>query len=309
LRDGSIGGLEYATIPLQGTKGLQTVVDICKEMRIRTRYDKSCSLHVHMGGIPRTESFFLALFKVLLAIEDEFYSMFPLYIKYNYGVKQKHYTKKFPMNETLMLMDPVITDNNIKRNFSILFKFLSSNQSYEKYFNDLSNVEYHPSDPKGNSKWNIKSRYYWCNLIPLLFGNKKTVEFRVHTATLDENKIINYLIICSSILEYTIKNTKSILENPFIFSGMNISDIIFHSNSKQKSTFFDSIYSYMQERKDYVYKCVKNGDIIADEDNFYNNNIIKWSDDKKLSINDKRFFEDYLSPVTNTIYGVPDPNF
>lgn len=305
LRDGSIQGLEYATIPLKGQKGLQTVIDICREMKKRTRYNDSCALHIHMGGIPRTEEFFLALFKVLMAIEDEFYSMFPIYMKYNYGIKRKHYTKKFPINETLMLMDPVITSDNIKRNFSILFKFLSSNQSYDRYGFDLKNVEYHPSDPKGDSKWNIKSRYYWCNLIPLLFGNKKTVEFRVHTATLEENKILNYLIICSSILDYVKNNTTALLTKPNIYTGMNIRDIIFNANQNQSSLFFDSIYDYMQQRKDYVYRCVKNGDIKADEDKFNPYYLIHWDNKKEASL--PSFKRRGRSPYFNTLAASTPP--
>jgi len=277
LRDGSIPGLEYATIPLGGKKGLQTVVDICDELKKRTTFDDTCALHVHMGGIPRTEEFFLALFKVLVAIEDEFYSMFPIYMKYNYGVKRKHYTKKFPINETIMCMDPIINNENIKRNFGVLFKFLSSNQFYKNYKEDLNNVEYHPSDPNGESKWNIKSRYYWCNLIPLLFGNKKTVEFRVHTPTLDSNKIINYLVILSSILDYSMKYTNNILSSPLILSGLNIRDIIVESNPNASTLFIDNIFEYMQQRKDYIYRVTKKGDIIADENKFKNYNVMKWS--------------------------------
>ena len=36
LRDGSINGLEYVTIPLQGVKGLQAVVDSAIELNKRT---------------------------------------------------------------------------------------------------------------------------------------------------------------------------------------------------------------------------------------------------------------------------------
>lgn len=119
-------------------------------------------------------------------------------------------------------------------------------------------------------------------MIPLLFGNKKTVEFRLHTATLDIDKIVNYLIICSSVLNFVKDNTSSILKNPSsVLSGLNIRDIIYESNRNESSLFFDSVYEYIQQRKDYIYMCTKNGDIIADENNFKPYKIIKWSGESK----------------------------
>ena len=55
-------------------------------------------------------------------------------------------------------MDNKIDKKNIKDNFNILYQFLSAGQLYEDVNSDLSNVKSHPSDPGGNSKWNIKSR-------------------------------------------------------------------------------------------------------------------------------------------------------
>lgn len=158
LRDGSINGLEYVTIPLSGKKGIQTIVDSVQELKKRTRYDNDCSLHIHIGNIPRTEEFFLALFKVINAIQEPFFALFPLHKKYNYGIKRKHYTKPFNFMEILGQMDPIINDKNIKNNFSILYDFLSMGHSYADRGSDLNNVAYHPSDPHGTSKWNIRSR-------------------------------------------------------------------------------------------------------------------------------------------------------
>ena len=50
LRDGSIRGLEYATIPLQGKLGIQALIDSVKELKKRTKYDETCSLHLHKGS-------------------------------------------------------------------------------------------------------------------------------------------------------------------------------------------------------------------------------------------------------------------
>ena len=277
LRDGSVQGLEYVTIPLKGKKGVQTIVDSTKELQKRTDYNEDCSLHLHIGGIPRTEEFFLALFKILCMTQDQMFALFPLYKKYNYGVKRKHYTKPLPVNDTIFLMDKVINKNNIKENFNVLYEFLSMGQSYSKAGNDLENVTHHPSDPNGNRKWEIRSRYYWVNLIPLLFGNKQTIEFRIHTPTFDTNKVVNYLGLCTAIIDYTIKYTDKILAKPQDFKGLTLSDILFDTIGHKNYDVANSIYNYLNNRKSYIFERTKRGDLVADERNCRSNSRINWN--------------------------------
>jgi hypothetical protein len=281
LKDGSIVGLEYATIPLQGEKGLQTLINGIVELRKYTSYDKDCSLHFHIGNIPRTEEFFLAVWKVLCTLENPMFGLFPLYKKYNFGVKRKHYTKPLPIVETLFQMDKVITKDNIKSNFGILYNYLSMGQPYSSVKNDLNNVMSHPSDPHGNSKWNIRSRYHWVNLIPLLFGNKETIEFRLHTPTYDLDKIVNYLVLCTSIINFAKNNTKAILTQPEILMNLNLGDVVYkisgQMNSVEINRFADYVYAYIGHRRDYNYMESSRGDLIGNEDGFRVKNKIPWA--------------------------------
>lgn len=281
LRDGSISGLEYVTIPLSENKGIQTVLDILDVLQKRTDFDSDCSLHLHVGNLPRTESFFLAVYKILFLLQDDIYSMFPFHKKENYGIKRKNYTKPLPYNNTMLLFDPIIKgEKDIKKNFSILYKFLSMNQSYSDVGSDINNIEYHPSDPRGNGKWNIRTRYHWVNLIPLLFGNKKTIEFRIHTPTYDKDKVINYMITCFSILDFVIKNEKDILENFNYYVNLNLNDII--------GKYADSVYSrklskefirYYESRRSHFYNATSRGDFLADENKFsFRNYYFKWDE-------------------------------
>jgi len=159
LRDGSISGIEYVTVPMEGEKGLQCTVDILKELKKRTEYDdNTCSLHLHLGNIPRTKEFILAFFKVGMKIQDEMFQMFPLYKKYNYHIKNKNYSAPLPTFEILSELDPIITSENIDNNFGVLYKYLSMGQNFKVAGNDLNNVMSHPADPNGNQKWNVKPR-------------------------------------------------------------------------------------------------------------------------------------------------------
>lgn len=278
LRDGSINGLEYVTIPLSGKKGVQTILDSLKELKKRTRFDRDCSLHLHIGNIPRTEEFFVALYKVLFIIQDQFFELFPLYKKYNFGVKKKHYTKPFSSNEVFCKLDPIIDNKkSLIANFNHLYQFLSMGQDYSEVDNNMKNIKSHPSDPQGNAKWQIKSRYYWVNLIPLLFGNKQTIEFRMHTPTYDANKVIGFLGLCCAIINFVKQNEKNILTVPNFLGNINLHNIL---DNVMKDSILDFMYDYISQRKQYIYYNNCKGDIIADENNFVFKSHIDWRIDK-----------------------------
>jgi len=280
LRDGSIKGLEYVTIPLQGKKGLQSLVDTITELNKVTTFDRNCSVHFHIGNLPRTEEFMVALFKTLCAIQDGMYALFPLYKRYNFGVKRKHYTQAFPLPETIFQMDKIIDNSNIKQNFDVLYRYLSMGQSFSSVGSDIKNVEGHPSDPRGTSKWNIRTRYHWVNLIPLLFGNKETVEFRLHTPTYDHEKLVNYLVVCASIINFVKDNTSLILTKPEILHNLTLADIVYKVSAQLGVSACDKmadyIYNYLASRKDFIYHESRQGNIVGNEEKFIPRSFIKW---------------------------------
>lgn len=293
LRDGSISGIEYVTVPMSGAKGLQTVMNASKELDCRTRYDNSCALHLHIGNVPRSKEFILAMFKLTCAIQDEIYTMFPLYKKYNFGVKNKNYSKPFPLFELLSQMDPVVNKGNIDNNFNVLYSYLSMGESFKDQNCDLKNVKSHPADREGRAKWNIRTRYYLHNLIPLIFGNKQTIEFRIHTATFDADKIMLFVLMNSLIVNFTIQNTEAILSNPlFLKKHGNLDSIlkkqIFDNKLKDdnfKDYTFQKLHSYLINRKQRTERCNAEGKIIGDENNI---NVVRKTDWFKI-INKSKF--------------------
>lgn len=261
LRDGSISGLEYATIPYTGEKGIAATKFVCEALENFTEYDEHCSLHLHVGGIPRTKGYLTALFKVLCIIQDEMYSLFPLYKKYNFGVKRKNYTKPLPASEILSKLDTKIDSSNIDTNFNTVFQFLSMGISMDNYSNDLSLVKSHPSDPRGSSKWNIRSRYHWVNLIPIVFGNKATVEFRIHTPTTDYNKVISYMLMCGGILKYVQTNMKDILSG----SPMTTLNDILYTTYREFPQLITRLSRYKDIRRNTTYEQNSQGNIRGNE--------------------------------------------
>jgi len=309
LRDGSINGLEYVTIPLSKDKGLQSVINCTYELDKRTIYDESCSLHLHIGNVQRTPEYILAFYKVISYFQDEIFSLFPLYKKYNFGVKRKNYSKPFPFNKINSQLEPNIDIENkeqIIKNFTILFNHLSGGVDFINYKNDLENVKEHPKDPGSNQKWNITTRYYAVNFIPLIFGNKETIEFRIHTPTYDIHKIINFLFLNVYLIDFANMYTKEILENPkFLINIGNIenfiSNYIFNSKAIKnniKNKLIDYQLMYFNNRARMIESFNQKGDIIGKEDKIKVNKILNWKilDDIEIEIQD---FDDYYRKYTN----------
>ena len=281
LRDGSISGIEYVTVPMEGEKGLQCTADILKELKKRTSYsDETCSLHLHLGNIPRTKEFILAFFKVGMKIQDEMFQMFPLYKKYNYHIKNKNYSAPLPTFEILSQLDPIIDSRNIDENFGILYKYLSMGQDFKSVGNNLENVLSHPADPNGNQKWLVKCRYFLYNLVPLIFGNKQTIEFRIHTPTYDVNKILPFIFMNSLIVNFVIRNQKLILNRKNFINSYGLLDILYiqieQYDIPNRNKFKDLLYSYIEIRKNYCENQILKGNIVGTESEIPSPIHINW---------------------------------
>ena len=283
LRDGSIAGIEYVSVPLSGAKGLQTVVNISEVLKKKTKYNNTCALHVHLGNVPRTKEFILAFFILTCFIQDDIYKMFPLYKKYNFRVKNKNYSKPYPIFDLISRMDPEINDKNINKNFDVLFSYLSMGQSFAEYGNDLSKVVSHPADPEGHQKWNIRTRYYLHNLIPLIFGNKTTIEFRIHTPTFDANKILPFIFMNSLLVNFVKDNTDNILKGKGFLTNFGdlrnlLSNVIYNEPAKYDNMkpFHDDLISYIDGRVQKTEDQNRQGNILGKEEHIYSSRYLKW---------------------------------
>lgn len=232
LRDGSIGGHEYTTIPMVGEDGVNLLMNQLEILNKYCYFDKECSLHVHFGNFNINEGNIVKLFNLCYALQDEIGDMFPLYI-YNTGAYKssgKDYCKKLPCQ---------------LRKIDELYSHLSEGASWAGDF-----TQPHPSDPRRDRKWDNAKRYYFCNFINALFGDSpKTIEFRLHTPTFNYSKVVNWLFICSAILNYAEK-----VESPKYFYGDNftLKSVIDFSYDKETA---DILNNYILDRKKYFTKC------------------------------------------------------
>ena len=112
--------------------------------------------------------------------------------------------------------------------------------------------------------------YYHSNLIPLIFCNKATIEFRVHTSTFDVNKIIPFIFLNSFLVNYTIHNQDEILANPRFLIKKTLQHIIGHctnvnDNIKDLGLLRDCLNMYVNERTIFTKSQNANGKIMGEE--------------------------------------------
>lgn len=224
LRDGSINGLEYVSLPLKGKTGLYNFKEMLENVIKYTDSDYTCSMHVHVGGIPRTPEFITAAFKVNYLIQNDLFKLFPDYKQFNTGVKKKCYTS--PLDSSLMIsLTKTTKSEEIEKNCSKIVNHLTSNyMDYSKL--KLDEIESHPRDPGNSAKWNIIERYKFFNLIPLIFTNKQTIEYRIFTQPDTIDKGIFFLMLSLLITDYIVKNQQFINSNDLTLDRISLYEIL-----------------------------------------------------------------------------------
>lgn len=188
LRDGSISGLEYSTVVLEGNRGINLLKQQLETLKKYTIFNKECALHIHMGGYPVDPLNIYALYCLWYAVERDLegHGFVPGYTfcTSQYKANKKDYCKQ------LLILDT----------FEELFEYLTG----KHYFGSL--VQPHPADVEKRAKWNIKSRYYGLNLINMVcYKGPKTVEFRFLRPSFNFRKITLWLYILNGVLNYARK--------------------------------------------------------------------------------------------------------
>jgi len=245
VRDGSITGIEYVTIPLNGLNGLYTLKEFMDELKKRTTSDYTCSMHIHVSGMERNNENILAMFKFFHDIQDSVYSVFPLYKKNNMGAKRKNYTSPLSSRVFSRMNNKCKTKSDIVSDMEKLIYYLSAKApGYEKV--KLEQIKEHPSDPNNSRKWQVVSRYVWCNLIPIIFSNKKTVEFRIFTMPDNTEKMVYMLLMTLYLIDFAIKHSATILEFPQKVEGYNLFRVLNSTKGAQAT------YRFFSDRKEMV---------------------------------------------------------
>lgn len=182
LRDGSITGIEYTTVVLQGNRGLNMLKKQMEALNKHTIFDKDCSLHIHLGGF-RLDG------NVLLRVNNLFANSDLRYYLPSYTFDTTAYKSNRDKNYCAY--------NNRHTTFESMYETLVGRHFYGDF------TQPHPNDLTGTRKWNIKGRYRAVNFInALCYDGPKTIEFRMLRPTYNFEKVLGWLFIYAAFVKY-----------------------------------------------------------------------------------------------------------
>jgi hypothetical protein len=270
LRDGSVSGIEYVTVPLKGSKGIQVLKNLCHQLSLRTSIDNLCSVHIHFGNVRRDKLYIISLWTLFSKIQDELILCFPYTRTQQWQADRKLYCKNLPdlslnLNGLLKAKTKEDFQKNLTTEFNKIYGFLNSNKdthnpagtviakSLVKVPKKINNGEGWSLEQRlevfstkstkhavSGPKWNRNSRYYAINFLPLFFSEAHTIEFRIHEASTNFYKISLWLLICNAFLIAAEDFTFSIM------SDLKLEDVFDKVYNKETSRL---IKDYLEERK------------------------------------------------------------
>lgn len=257
LRDGSLdGGIEYSTIPMIGKDAIISNIIIPRILsNTKHNIDITCSLHVHLGGYPISKESVCILWLLLDRLQFKINDLICPYRK------TKAFVEKVFMKEGKDYCAPIPSDrvssknliryyanndlesyhNEIKTQFSNIFTFLTNG------VNECSDYNFTNRKHPANKKWDQVSRYSNLNVLPLVFGNSRTFENRIHTATLNPYKIFNWIFINNAILKFAENNKDRILSRDKIDMDDVLS--VYIDGTPEGEELYKYLNAYITERK------------------------------------------------------------
>lgn len=243
LRDGSITGLEYSTVVMEGNSGLSLLRQQLETLRKYTAFNKECSLHIHFGGFKLEPDSLYRAYLLCKGLESQIEQLVPpqTFHSSSYKANGKDYCMKLPSF----------------KNFDQLYEYLVGRRFYG------SLTQPHPNDVKREAKWRIPTRYYWVNLINAVCYNvNKTIEFRLLRPTYNFEKILIWISLLNAILAFAEKE-----KNLRRYRGISLEDVI-------SSVYPEDVAQYVSEgvRKLRILTInqVNNGDDIGRDVDFEN---------------------------------------
>lgn len=258
-RDGSLnGGMEFVTIPMNGAKGMQTIVNLCDDLKIRTNINLDCSLHIHFGNFGTDKLSIIALYRLCRNLQEELFTMFPFYKTNPEGIKQKNYTKKLNKLNIGVLIDQSkeAYEAYLLDSWNKLFTFHAEKQVTLETFDKRTRE--HPV----KEKWRRNSRYYYFNFLNLFFTHRHTLEARLSSATTNKDKAINWFLICVAIIRYSQKYSKELISNDRTISLKEVLDVFpsIFKNDSRAHFVSKYLYNYFLERQEMCKRDVEKGD-------------------------------------------------
>lgn len=244
LRDGSVSGYEYTSIPYSSAKDVQSFTNFFDILSKYTFVDKMCSLHYHFGNYVSREMNqddrlnIISLYMLYYQLQKEIWNIIPPYKKrpnFIYEKGGKDHCQDLRdiglFNNKIYKSEANVDEKELERCFNNIFRLFNDGFPAD----EKCNIKSRRHIRAGQDKWNIQSRYHSLNLYNLFFSRTYTVEFRAHSATTSKDKAVAWLLICNAILKFAKQNREEIIRAK---TKYNLYDVIsgFRNNFGEGST-------------------------------------------------------------------------
>jgi hypothetical protein len=242
VEDGSLNenGVEFVSVPFKiehkktMKKEINKIADLCD-------IDRSCGLHLHtyINGQYQKLRHLKNLFLIYWKFEDEFFSMMPVSREDNrYCIRL---TKDFSINKIL----------DMKKKSEFL--------TY--YYGYL--IQTARNTPKDKY---CDKRYYWINLHSLFYRN--TLENRLHSGTVNFEKIWNWIRINKSVIDFALKSSveeiQAMTNDEFYSKVIKDEELIKYMKERQDK-FGKAWKKYALSNNNALKQMIKNGTIDVDK--------------------------------------------
>lgn len=263
LKDGSLKlpngkyPYEYTTIPLNGKKGIQAILNICEDLSKYCTFDRTCSAHIHFGNVRLDKVYLLAYYQLIRIVQDQMFKLVPHYKTDPVKIAnlEKNYCQKLislafkDIEKIGTTTDKTLYNKLVNSNYKVLYAFLAGQDPQDIAESEaVAPGTTRRNHPQGDSKWNRRNRYFVQNLLPAVFDGG-TIESRLHQGTFNADKILGWMFLNISLLWYADKNTLEILSGKL--NKITLDEIMeSYAASTRQYEFLSPIFSnYLRNRR------------------------------------------------------------
>lgn len=200
VADGSINGKEYVTGVLYGNNGIDMLKRICFHLKNSDcLVDKSCGIHVHIGEANFNRRFSMLSIMLGMMLQQELYSYMPK------SRNNNTYCKWIPEKYSgLKIINKKLYPRTYKRMLNLISDYVYNGKEFGK---DNNKKVRHPGGHYHDS------RYKWLNLNNCSYKDgPNTIEFRLHSGSVDYNKIYNWITVCMCFVNYIENHSRKIID-------------------------------------------------------------------------------------------------
>lgn len=254
LKDGSTTGHEFVTTIMNDNKFVALLDQIFSQLSKYTLSNEFCSLHLHVGNVPRTPEFTVALWELYRKIQDDIDEINPPYKR-----SPSYLAKKREGKDHCRRM-PKIGLKSIDESFKEILLFLNQNQMPSREPGE----SFFRHQQHGRPKWDFHSRYQALNLLPLWFDKKGTVEFRIPAGTVNKYRAIAWVFIFLAIVEYAQLEHELIMKNKDKIFLKDVIERIYLDGTEEGLELSTFLNNYIAECVTAHRHCIVTEDVFGD---------------------------------------------